>query len=174
MINVSWNRSPSLYACATTSAVPEMAPRHLFECDRDQLYQLMADSSEVLFVVAAGNSDLNIAQSEFFPAAFDLPNVIVAGAVDQMGNMATFTNYGAARMVYAEGCDIMSCAPGGVPLTLSGTSVAAAKVTSLAAKLLALRPELTPSEIVEHVMRTGLVGPDGTRSIDVDRALALI
>jgi len=174
VINISWNRSPSLYASPVTSDDPKIAPRCLFERDRNELYQLIADSSEVLFVVAAGNSDQNIERSEFFPASFDLPNVIVVGAADQIGNMTTFTNYGAARMVYAEGCDIMSCAPGGVPLTLSGTSVAAAKVTSLAAKLLALRPELTPSEIVEHVAQTGLVGPDGTRSIDVDRALAVI
>jgi hypothetical protein len=174
VINVSWNRSPSLYASAATSVSPEINPRRLFDRDRDQLHQLMANSGEVLFVVAAGNSDQSVARSELFPATFELPNVIVAGAVDQMGNMAAFTNYGAARMVYAEGCDILSCAPGGVPLTLSGTSVAAAKVTSLAAKLQAVRPELTPSEIVEHVMLTGLVGPDGTRSIDVNRALALI
>jgi subtilisin family serine protease len=39
--------------------------------------------------------------------------------------------------------------PGGQKIEFSGTSMAAPQVTNLVAKILALRPELTPAQVVD-------------------------
>ena len=46
----------------------------------------MKSAPEILFVGGAGNSDNDIEFDEFVPPMFDLPNLLIAGAVDQAGD----------------------------------------------------------------------------------------
>ena len=74
---------------------------------------------DILFVAAAGNFGLDNDTNEFFPANFDLPNVVSVAATDHNDNLASFSCYGAVSVdLAAPGVDILSCQPGGNYQTL--------------------------------------------------------
>jgi len=85
-----------------------------------------------------------VAFNVFVPAAFELPNLLVVGAVDQAGRRTSFTSMGKNVVVYGNGFEVDSFVPGGQRMKMSGTSMASPHVTNLAAKLVALKPQLTP------------------------------
>ena len=70
----------------------------------------IAAADKTLFVVAAGNSNVNNdSRSAFYPCAYDLPNVLCVGASDRNDAKAGFSNYGANTVdVFAPGVDILS------------------------------------------------------------------
>ena len=66
-------------------------------------------TSPALFVCAAGNNASNNGTTPFYPAGYDCPNIISVAATDQMDNLASFSNYGAASVhVGAPGSNIYS------------------------------------------------------------------
>ncbi|UCD72246.1 MAG: S8 family serine peptidase [Syntrophobacterales bacterium] len=66
----------------------------------------------VLVVAAAGNSDLNIDNNPFYPASYDLPNIISVAATDQRDTLASFSNWGPSTVdVAAPGVTIYSTWP---------------------------------------------------------------
>jgi subtilisin family serine protease len=107
---------------------------------------------DMLFVVAAGNSDNDVKFDEMFPSSFRGPNVLVVGAVDQAGEQTSFTSFGNCD-VYASGFEVDSYIPGGERMKFSGTSMAAPQATNLAAKLWALHPKLTAPEVKDLIVR---------------------
>ena len=112
------------------------------------LHDAMTATPGILYVVAAGNADNDVAFDRFIPAAFDLPNVIVVGAVDQAGEPTDFTSGGENVVVYANGFEVDSYIPGGERMRMSGTSMSAPQITNLAAKLFAVDPQLDPSAVI--------------------------
>ncbi|MCA1916731.1 S8 family serine peptidase, partial [Methanospirillum hungatei] len=66
-------------------------------------------STDALFVCAAGNSETDIDKHPYYPASYDLPNVISVAATSPSDNLADFSNYGAKSVdVAAPGVDIYS------------------------------------------------------------------
>ena len=73
----------------------------------------IADSG-LLFVAASGNAgrDLDAPNVDFYPAESNAPNVLSVGAIDQNGELAEFTNYGATAVdLMAPGTNILSTYP---------------------------------------------------------------
>jgi subtilisin family serine protease len=128
-----------------------------------------------LFVAAAGNSDSNAGFNEAVPASLHLPNLIGVGAVNQAGDETSFTSYGDTVLVDADGYWVESYVPGGARLKLSGTSMATPNVVNLAAKLFALDPSLTPTQVIDLIKRGATTSEDGRRHlIDEKRSVALL
>src|SRR5690606_9890504 len=115
----------------------------LFEIEKQALRDAIAGAPEILFVAGSGNEDNNADFSEYIPAGLELPNLITAGAVDSSGTETAFSTVGRTVVVHANGFEVESLAPGGDRLKLSGTSMASPQVANLAAKLFAMKPELT-------------------------------
>ena len=115
------------------------------------LIDAMTSSPDILFVVAAGNDDNDVAFDEVIPSNFVMPNVMVVGAVDQSGDPTGFTSSGDNVRVYSNGFQVESYVPGGDRMKMSGTSMSAPNVTNLAAKLVALDPQLSPEDIVRLI-----------------------
>lgn len=65
-----------------------------------------------VFVVAAGNEDLDVNNSCPARHSLNFDNVITVGAVDKYDLPAEFSNYGQAVDVCAPGVYIRSCVPG--------------------------------------------------------------
>jgi len=66
----------------------------------------------VLVVAAAGNNARNTDDSPFYPASYDLPNIISVAATDQGDNLASFSNWGPSTVdVAAPGVTIYSSWP---------------------------------------------------------------
>ena len=146
---------------ATAEERAKMA-REMFKVMRDGLYEAMQSAPDILFVAAAGNSDNDVEFEETIPSSFDLPNVLVVGAVDQAGEPTGFTSFGKTVQVYANGFEVESYIPGGQRLKFSGTSMSSPNVTNLVAKLLVLDPTLKPARVIE-LIKTGADKVTGKR-----------
>ena len=128
----------------------EMA-REMIDVLSDGLKQAMTDSPGILFVSAAGNDDNDVEFDVVIPSNFDLPNLMVVGAVDQAGEPTSFTSGGRNVRAYANGFQVESEVPNGKTMKMSGTSMSSPNVCNLAAKLIALKPTLQPTEVIELI-----------------------
>lgn len=90
-----------------------------------------ADSAGILFVAAAGNiTGNNNDSSPFYPASYDLKNIISVIAADCEGKLADFSCFGRSTAdIVAPGDGILSTLPANRYGTLSGTSMAAPHVS---------------------------------------------
>ena len=160
VVNMSWVVSRSsfekeleLNGIGKDAEERKAMAREMFDTGKAALEAAFKSAPEILFVGGAGNSDNDIAFDEFFPPMFQLPNLLIAGAVDQAGEATNFTSFGPTVNVYANGFEVESRVPGGAKLKLSGTSMASPNVANLAAKLYALAPDLTPQEAKELILK---------------------
>ena len=118
-----------------------------------------------MFVAGAGNEDEDVDFVRSFPAGINLPNLITVGAVDSALQPAGFTSYGKSIDLYANGFEVPSKVPGGMPINISGTSLAAPQVTNLAAKLLAVNPKLTVAQLRSII--EGTATAEGAKKLKV-------
>lgn len=115
-------------------------------------------NSDILFVCSAGNEKSNMPS---YPSSYRLPNLISVGAVNNQGNMATFSNYGRLVDVAAPGVDIYSTLPNNSYGFASGTSSAAPFVSGVAALLLNYNSNFSArdlSVIIKSTVNTKFTG----------------
>jgi subtilisin family serine protease len=73
-----------------------------------------AGSEGIAFVCAAGNEGTDNDATPFYPAGYDLPNIIAVAATDSSDQLASFSNYGANGVdMAAPGVGILSTVPAG-------------------------------------------------------------
>jgi subtilisin family serine protease len=110
---------------------------------------LEANQAGILVVAAAGNETNNNDSKPTYPASYDLPNVISVAAVDNKGELASFSNFGAKSVdLAAPGVFIWSAVPFGFYFFLDGTSMAAPHVSGVAALLYSRNSNLTPAQVI--------------------------
>ena len=171
IVNISWNRSYAIYDhdfdtdSSNTSTERKKRARALFEMDQRGLHEAISSHPEILFVVAAGNSNRNASFNRDFPSCFSLPNLLCVGGAGRDGSDVSFGSFGPQVTVCANSVDVDSLVPGDDIMALSGTSMAAPHVTNIAAKLVALRPSLSPIEIIRLIRDGANVSTDGQRHL---------
>ncbi|HEY5552810.1 MAG TPA: S8 family serine peptidase [Opitutaceae bacterium] len=172
VVNMSWGGGARGYEIALemngAGGTPEerkALARQMFVPTRDSLTEAMRQTPEVLFVVAAGNSDNDVGFDEMIPSGIDLPNILTVGAVDMAGDETSFTSHGASVDVHANGYEVDSYLPGGDREKYSGTSMASPNVTNLAAKLFAIDPSLTALDVIELIRGGAERTEDGRRNL---------
>lgn len=142
-----------------------------------------ANARNVVFVTAAGNEGTNNDLIPSYPASLRLPNELSVAAIDANGQIPSFSNYGGRTVdLAAPGVSILGDYPsylsaGGYQV-LSGTSMATAYVTGVAALVASQHPEYTAAQIVRRIGATvkplpGLAGRVITGGmVDAARALS--
>lgn len=182
VVNMSWGGSvgdveSELEKCgigATPDARKPLA-RELFDIQKKALTAAMASAPGILFIAAAGNSNEDASFAESMPADIVLPNLLTVGAVDLAGDEASFTSYGPTVKLHANGYQVESYLPGGRRVALSGTSMAAPQAANLAAKLLAVKPQLTVEQLIKAMVGTAEASADGRRMLmHPNKALAAV
>jgi len=116
-----------------------------------------ANTAGILFVCAAGNESNNVDDTPSYPSAFagSLPGTISVAAVDQSGNLASFSNYGHGSVsLAAPGVQIESTYPGNGYTTLSGTSMSTPYVSGIAVLLWSHEPSLTAEQVKQRIVDT--------------------
>lgn len=124
-------------------------------------------------VVSAGNEDVNVANS--WPA--NCSGVIAVAANGRSGDATGYTNFGSLVKISAPGGDgpkggsnaILSTYNAGTTVaaaygyqTMSGTSMAGPHVSGVAALLFAVRPDLSPSQVLSLIQSTATPFAIGT------------
>jgi subtilisin family serine protease len=109
--------------------------------------------ADMLFVAAAGNSGRDTDETPYFPASYDLDNVITVAATDRNDQLAWFSNYGSGSVhLGAPGVHIMSTSHGGTYRSLNGTSMAAPHVAGVAALAWSHAPDANYQEIRDAML----------------------
>ena len=113
-----------------------------------------AFQKNILFVTAAGNQGNNIDQRHYYPASYDLPNILSVGSSDKKDSHSNFSNRGEAVQVHAPGTKIYSTLPNGRCGFLTGTSQAT-PIFSGGAVLLKNHKDIhRPSEIIKYLTKS--------------------
>jgi subtilisin family serine protease len=175
VVNMSWGVSSAelenaleLNGVGATPQERHQLAMQYFDTLKSAFGAAIAGAPEVLFVAAAGNSNESNKFNVFIPASYDLPNTVTVGAVDQAGDEAAFTSFGKVDL-YANGYAVESVLPGGEKQRRSGTSMASPQVVNLAAKLLAVHPQLGATEVKKLILE----GADA-RDVSGGRSIRLL
>ena len=108
---------------------------------------VIAMHPNTLFVVSAGNDNLDLDSNSMYPCEAVEPNVLCVGASDNRDQRASFSNYSSIAVdVFAPGVFVLSTT-GGWYWYFDGTSMAAPHVTAEAALLLSRNPGLTAAQL---------------------------
>ncbi len=131
----------------------------------------------ILFVAAAGNGNIlgqgvDNDRTPFYPASYELENVIAVGASDGSDRLAGFSNYARHSVdVAAPGVGILSTLPGGRYGEANGTSMATPHVSGTAALIWTLQPDATVAEIRRAILEQGDAIPSLGNQISSGRRL---
>lgn len=113
-----------------------------------------AQKAGVLFIAAAGNDGRNNEKEPFYPASYNIENIISVAAIDNRGRLANFSNYGLKTVdLAAPGVNITSTT-GGSYDSFSGTSMATPHVAGGAALVWSREPQLTAVDVKARLLKT--------------------
>jgi subtilisin family serine protease len=115
---------------------------------------------DMLAIVSAGNDGQNIDDRPLWPAALDLPNMLVVTSSDGFGRLAKGSNWGPI------GVDLMLPAEN-IPVTdfrgaygrASGSSYAVPRLAAIAARLLNETPGLNAIDLRDAILRRAVPSP---------------
>ncbi len=121
----------------------------------DELYNIMKNHTDILFVCAAGNYSVDIDETSMYPCSYQLDNMINVLAIDNVGQVHATSGYGKESIdIGAPGESVKVFLPENEELYVDGTSVAAAFVSGIAALMLSENLELTPNEVKNIMIST--------------------
>lgn len=117
----------------------------------------------LLAIVSAGRDGEDIDDRAWYPAALELPNMLVVGAADGFGQPVR-SNWGLRRV------DILAPAErlivrdfDDVEQAVAGAEFAAARIAALATRLLAAEPALTAAELKARLLSMARLSDHGAR-----------
>ncbi len=134
---------------------PEADP---FNAKRELEIVKKAKQKGILIVAASGNngSNIDIKENAYYPASYNLDNILSVGAYDQNLELLKSSNYGVGTVhVAAPGYRINSSSVK-TNARMSGTSQATAFVSGIAALIKANHPELSYTEIKNIIVASSV------------------
>ena len=117
-----------------------------------------SQEADILFVAAAGNGNnifggLDNDNLPFYPASYDLDNIISVAASDRIDSLARFSNFGETTVdLAAPGVGISSTELGGTYRLRNGTSMATPHVSGVAALVFSNTPTATSTEVKAAIL----------------------
>ncbi len=114
-----------------------------------------AQSRGVLFIAAAGNERSNSDISHYYPADYELDNIISVTAINPHAEVLASSNYGMQSVhIAAPGEGIFSTLPDGKYGVMTGTSQATAFVSGVAALIMANNKSFNYQQVRQQILKT--------------------
>jgi len=114
-----------------------------------------AEDHGVLFVAAAGNEHSNSDVSHYYPADYNLSNIISVTAIDPVAKVLRSSNFGKTSVnIAAPGEGIYSTLPNGNYGYMTGTSQATAFVSGVAALILSHNKDFSADQVKKQIVAT--------------------
>lgn len=111
-----------------------------------------ADQAGIPFVASAGASSTDIDVTPYYPASYDVPNVLVVAATDHDDLLVSSSNWGPKTVdLAAPGAEILTTYPGASYRIISGTSTATAHVSGALALVVARFPGIPGAAAAAHL-----------------------
>ena len=124
------------------------------QAEREAIHK--AKEQGILFVAAAGNEASNADEAHYYPASYNLPNIVSVTAIDDKGNMVSSSNWGINNVdVAAPGRAILSTLPSNAYGYMTGTSQATAYVSGAAALIMDRKQYTEALKVKKHILQTG-------------------
>lgn len=116
-----------------------------------------AEQKGILFVAAAGNERSNSDQYHYYPADYNLKNIISVTAIDPTTEVLPSSNFGVNTVdIAAPGQNILSCLPHNSYGLMTGTSQATAFVTGAAVLVMSHKDQYyKAADIKKYILATG-------------------
>lgn len=115
-----------------------------------------AEKKGILFVAAAGNERSNSDTNHYYPADYELSNIISVTAIDQASEVLSSSNYGILTVdIAAPGQNILSSLPGSAYGYMTGTSQATAFVSGAAALVMTHKQAFHADDVKKYIINTG-------------------
>lgn len=122
--------------------------------ERDAIEE--ARKAGILFVAAAGNERSNSDKHKYYPADYNLSNIISVTAIDPSTEVLQSSNYGVETVdIAAPGQNILSTLPNNTYGYMTGTSQATAFVTGAAVLVMAKREQYQAEDVKKYILSTG-------------------
>jgi subtilisin family serine protease len=126
-----------------------------------------ANTANILFIAAAGNSAVNNDSSPHYPSSYANANIIAVASITSSGALSSFSNYGANSVdIGAPGSGIWSTVPVRVKgkvqpgyASYSGTSMATPHVTGAAAMYASTHAGASAATIKAAILGAGVATP---------------
>ena len=146
----------------TTIKVALLAMGSKKEKDWKCFLQEAQKSPDILFIVTAGNSNLNIDQQKIYPASFDLENMFVISSSTLFGNLAKGSNFGSKSvdfLVNGEQLEVFDHR--GVRSITSGSSYAAPRIAAMSVRYFAKNPTANISDFKTILIKRAINNSEG-------------
>lgn len=116
-----------------------------------------ANTANIMFIAAAGNSGTDNDVTASYPANYNLPNVISVAAIDKLGALASFSQFGAATVdIGAPGVGVWSTTAFNTYSSYNGTSMATPHVTGAVALYASTHPGATVAQMRNAILNSAV------------------
>lgn len=154
--NLRYTIAAIRYAVTMGAKIINYSGGGVLKSEEEQETLKWANQQGVLVIAAAGNEGMNSDFFHFYPADYDLPNILSVAAIDRHGELIQASNHGLNTVdIAAPGRNIYSTLPGGEYGFMTGTSQATAYVTGAAALVMSEDSRLEdPAEVLETLIQS--------------------
>jgi subtilisin family serine protease len=153
-----WRERPVAAMLTDTDALLEQWTIEFYAAVAAQYAVMFYENPDVLFVVAAGNEDVNNDDQLILPAylARFFPNVVTVAATYADDTICSFSNFGVESVdLGAPGSKILSTVIPEASVYMNGTSMATPYVAGVAALIRSLSPAMSTAELRRLLVSTG-------------------
>lgn len=137
------NNNIKILNCSFSFPIPSIA-----------LYELIRNTQEILFVTSSGNNSEDLSLHPLYPASYNLRNILVVAACTKHGEPMKLSNFGGTTDIFAPGEEIFTTFVANKFIYCSGTSIAAAIISGIAALIWSYNNLLTAEQVADKIRKS--------------------